>query len=78
MYAQNEQVIKDFYGRVIGKVYTLYNGDKEARTFTGKCVGKYKKSLDITTDFYGRKISNGDTVVSTLYMPDPDDRNNKR
>ena len=26
MYAQNEQVIKDFYGRVIGKVYTLYNG----------------------------------------------------
>lgn len=78
MYAQNEQVIKDFYGRVIGKVYTLYNGDKEARTFTGKCVGKYKKSLDITTDFYGRKISNGDTVVSTLYMTDPDDRNNRR
>ena len=27
MYAQNEQVIKDFYGRVIGKVYTLYNGE---------------------------------------------------
>ena len=49
MYAQNEQVIKDFYGRVSGKVYTLYNGDKEARTFTGKCVGKYKKNLDITT-----------------------------
>ena len=67
MYAKSEEVIREFSGKIIGKIYTLYNGDKEARDFYGRCVGKYDHTYNVTRDFYGRIIAKGDALVSTLY-----------
>lgn len=61
------EVIRDFYGRIIGKIDTLDNGDRIAKDFYGRIVGKYIKSMNVTRDFYGRIIAKGDSVVSTLY-----------
>lgn len=63
----NIEVIRDFYGRILGKIETLPNGDKIAKDFYGRIVGKYIKSLNVTRDFYGRIIAKGDSVVSTIY-----------
>ena len=62
MYAKEEQTIRAFSGRIIGKIYTMYNGDKEARDFYGKCIGRYNKARNVTTDFYGRVIAHGDAI----------------
>lgn len=65
--ANEVQVIRDFYGRIVGKVYTKPNGDQEARDFYGRCVGKYVKKYNYTTDFYGRIIAKGNSIIQTLY-----------
>ena len=59
--------IKDWRGRIIGFIDTdTVTGNKVARDFYGKIVGKYNKRLDITTDFYGRLVSKGDRVMILL------------
>ena len=65
--AETVEVIRDFYGRIVGKIKTDANGNKVAYDFYGRIVGKYDKALNITRDFYGRTIAKGDSVISTLY-----------
>lgn len=59
--------IKDFYGRVIGTIETKSNGDKIIKDFYGRVKGTYIKKYDLTKDFYGRPIGNGDQLMSLLY-----------
>ena len=70
---ENEEVtvirteyIKDAYGYKLGRIEYLSNGDKIAKDMWGQITGKYIASRDVTTDFYGKIISHGDTVVSTI------------
>jgi hypothetical protein len=65
----NEEYIKDFQSRrSIGILRTLKNGDIEARDFISRRIlGYYRKSLDATTDFYGRKLAKGNCVVGLIY-----------
>lgn len=66
--ATMEEYIKDFSGRILGIIKTETNGDKTAIDFPSRRVlGYYKKQYDHTTDFVGRVISRGDTVVSFIY-----------
>jgi hypothetical protein len=58
--------IKDFYGRVIGTVVEESNGDKAIKDFYGRPLGYYKKSRDVTTDFYGRVVASGDQLAMLL------------
>lgn len=58
--------IKDFYGRVIGTVIEESNGDKTIKDFYGRPLGYYKKSRDVTTDFYGRVVASGDQLAMLL------------
>jgi hypothetical protein len=58
--------IKDFYGRVIGRIETLQNGDKVVKDFYGKTLGYYRKNYDVTTDFYGRTIARGEACSMLL------------
>ena len=65
----NEEYIRDYNTRqIIGIIKTEANGDKAAIDFaTRKILGFYRASRDVTTDFIGRVLTKGDTVVSLLY-----------
>ncbi|MBQ5927465.1 MAG: hypothetical protein IIX01_06050 [Clostridia bacterium] len=52
--------IRDFYGKIIGHIEEMPNGDKKVTDFYGRVLGWYKKSINATTDFYGRIIARGD------------------
>ena len=59
--------IKDWKGRIIGFIDTdTVTGDKVARDFYGKILGKYNKRLNITTDFYGKLVSKGDRAMMLI------------
>lgn len=64
----NKETIKDWKGWIIGYVETLPNGDKVARDFYNTILGYYRKGLNITTDFFGRRLTQGDTVTSLVYQ----------
>lgn len=60
------EVIRDFYGRVLGSITTDNNGNKVARDFYGRIVGKYEKKRNITRDFYGRIVGKGDRLSALI------------
>lgn len=62
----NRELIKDFYGKVIGSIET--QGTKQiARDFYGRIVGRYDSADNKTRDFYGRIVSTGNTLMGLLY-----------
>lgn len=61
--------VKDWTGKIIGFIITdTQTGNKKITDFYGRIKGKYNKKLDITQDFYGRKVSKGDQLLRTLNM----------
>lgn len=60
-----KQLIKDFYGRVIGSIEE--QGTKQiARDFYGRILGTYNKADDFTRDFYGRIIMRGNGLMGLI------------
>ena len=66
VYSKSQQEIREFSGRIIGTIYVLHNGDKQARDFYGRIVGTYDHVNDVTRDFYGRVIARGDALALAL------------
>ena len=65
-----KDLIKDFYGRILGSLET--NGTKTTvRDFYGKILGYYDSTDNKTRDFYGRIVSNGNTAVGLIYKQNP-------
>ena len=64
-----EEYIRDFNTKlVIGIIETDSNGDQTARDFQSRQIlGYYRKKYDHTTDFYGRVLTHGNTVVSLIF-----------
>ena len=58
--------IRDFYGKIIGSIETQSNGDRIVRDFYGKILGYYRSSRNVTTDFYGKIIAQGDATGMLL------------
>ena len=59
--------VKDWRGKILGFIETdTQTGNKKIKDFYGKIKGKYNKRLDITQDFYGRKVSDGDQLLRLL------------
>ena len=56
----NKEVIRDFYGRILGSITTDSSGNKVVRDFYGRIVGRYDKRNNVTRDFYGRVVAKGD------------------
>ena len=56
----NTQIIRDFSGKIIGKIETDRAGNKIVRDFYGHILGRYDKKNDVTRDFYGKIIARGD------------------
>lgn len=63
----NQESIRLFSGQVIGWVETESNGDKIYKNFAGQVLGYYRKSRNVTTDWYGRVTSYGDTGVVFIF-----------
>lgn len=62
------EYVRDPYNRLIGMVEYWDNGDWMIKEFPSqKILGFYRKSIDMTTDFYGRWLSKGNTAMSLLY-----------
>ena len=68
-YYQREEYIRDLNSRfIIGIIRTLPNGDIEARDFSSRRIlGYYRKARNVTTDFYGRMLTQGNAVVGLIY-----------
>ena len=62
-----ESPIKNFYGKILGYVESLPNGDKIYRNFYRKILYYYRKNRDVTTDFYNRILAQGDIGSGLLY-----------
>ncbi len=62
-----EEIIKDFYHRIIGYVQTDNQGNKKAFDFYRRLLGTYNKQQNVTKDFYNRIVARGDAVVSLIY-----------
>lgn len=55
-----EDVIKDWTGKIIGYIQTDAYGNKVIRDFYRKVLGTYNKKQNVTRNFYGRIIAKGD------------------
>ena len=62
MIAADTQVIKDFYGRIVGYIETDAAGNKCVKDFYRRVLGYYDKATNTTKDFYNRIIAKGDVT----------------
>lgn len=62
----NREVIRDFYGRILGTITTDSTGNKVVRDFYGRIRGKYDKKANVTRDFYGRIVARGDRSAALV------------
>lgn len=60
--------IKEVSGTIIGYIDTDINGDKIGYDFYLRIVGHYYRSRNVTTDFYGRIVSYGDSLISLVWQ----------
>lgn len=63
---QEREVVKDFYGKIIGYITTDNYGNKIVRDFYGRIKGRYDKRTNLTRDFYGKIIAKGDRTNALL------------
>lgn len=61
-----KEAIKDWTGKIIGYVQTESSGNKLLTDWQGRILGKYNKSLNITQDFNGRRVGDGDILMTLL------------
>ncbi len=61
------EIIKDWYGKIIGNREERSNGDIYAHDFYGKLLGRYDKKMNVTKDFYGKILSSGDITTSLIW-----------
>ena len=63
---KDEQVIKDFHGRIIGFIETDSQGNKTVRDYYRRILGFYNKKLNVTQDFNKRVVATGDVCANFL------------
>ena len=62
----DKEVIRDFYGRILGTITTDKLGNKVVRDFYGRILGRYDKKSNLTRDFYGRIVAKGDRTSGLI------------
>lgn len=63
----DKEVIRDFYGKILGTIETDNKGNKTVRNFYGKILGYYDKANNVTRDFYKKIIARGDQTSGLIY-----------
>ncbi len=61
-------IVRDFYGKIIGKIETDERGNKTIRNFYGWILGRYDAATDTTRDFYGTIVAKGDASGMLISM----------
>ena len=64
---ETKLVVREYSGKIIGYIYVKENGDKTVKNFSGKILGYYYADRDVTTDFYGKILTRGDTSSALLF-----------
>ena len=59
-------LLRDKGGKIIGDLKTEPNGDKVLRDGQGYILGTYKKSTNLTKDFQGYIVGQGDVLGMLL------------
>lgn len=60
--------VQDWRGKIIGFIdEDSVTGNKVARDFYGRIVGRYNKKFDITQDFYGKQVARGDRLLMMIH-----------
>ena len=59
-------LLRDKSGKIIGDLKTESNGDKILRDDRGYILGTYKKSTNLTKDFNGYIVGQGDVLGMLL------------
>lgn len=65
----NQEILRDFYGKIIGYIETDNIGNKTIRDKYRKILGYYDKRANVTRDFYRRIVGKGDQS-SILFLKD--------
>lgn len=60
--------VKDWTGKVLGFVDTDKYGNQTVKNFGGKVLAYYDAKKNRTTDFAGKKLSEGNTAISYIYL----------
>lgn len=64
----SKEPIREFNGKIIGFIETDKDGNQQVRNFLGNIVGSYDKKFNVTRDFYGKIVTQGNTVIGLLYV----------
>ena len=64
---ETKLVIREFSGKIIGYIHIAENGDKTVKAFSGKILGYYDASRDVTTNFAGKILYQGDASSALLF-----------
>lgn len=62
-----EEIIKDYYNRIIGYIQTDGKGNKKAFNFYRQLLGTYEVDTNLTKDFYRRIVARGDALVALIW-----------
>ena len=65
----NQEILRDFYGKIIGYIETDSIGNKVIRDKYRKIIGYYDKKSNLTRDFYRRIVGRGDQSA-LLFLQD--------
>lgn len=64
-----DEFIKNKSGKILGVIRYHDNGDQTALNYPGyKILGYYRASRNVTTDYYGKIISTGNSVIALIYQ----------
>lgn len=62
-----KEILRDYYGRILGYIETDDKGNQLVRDFYGKILGRYDKATNTTRDFYGKILARGNQAASLIY-----------
>ena len=63
-----KEKVRDWTGRIIGFIETdTITGNKIAKDFYGRMLGRYVKKFNTTQDFHGRLVAQGDATMGLIY-----------
>lgn len=63
----SKEPVREFNGKIMGWIETDRDGNQQVRDFYGRIQGTYDKKMNVTRDFYGRIITQGNTCLGLLY-----------
>ena len=67
MEQETKLVIREFGGKIIGYIYVDGKGDKTVKNFSGKILGYYYADRNVTTNFSGKILAQGDISSALLF-----------